>query len=60
MTQSVKAFVYVEAQVSAQFEDYPWGNDTPPVLGPIKPKNLTLASLPGCLPPIGLRMPVGK
>lgn len=27
MTQSVKAFVYVEAQVSVPFEDYPWDKD---------------------------------
>lgn len=31
MTQSVKAFVYVEAQVSVPFEDYPWNKDNPDI-----------------------------
>ena len=31
MNQSVKAFVYVEAQVSVPFEDYPWDKDNPDI-----------------------------
>ena len=31
MSQSIKAFVYVEAQVSMPFEDYPWNKDNPDI-----------------------------